>query len=197
MNMRRIYLTGSDVWNPSKYDQPLTIPSISIIPSSTVNEPTRLPPHDDESDDTSMTEDCDSIEDTVDTDNIDNSPETIGQVSFKNNEVIRELEELWAYKKVARHQLEAVLKELREVSIRGDKEGRLIADAFKENYPQGGYRTSPPRQAPSRDDDGNIVRLPSGGNTAYTGSWTTFQIRNESSITEARSDEITHRLNVH
>ena len=138
-NLRRIYLTGSDVWNPSKYDQPPTIPSISIIPSSTVNEPTRLPPHDDESDDTSMTEDCDSIDDTVDTDNIDNSLETTGQVSFNYKEVIRELEELWTYKKVVRHQFKAVLRELQEVSMRGDIEGRLIANAFGDEYPQGEY----------------------------------------------------------
>ena len=47
------------------------------------------------------------------------------------------------------------------------------------------------------EDDGNILQLPSGGNTTYTGCWTTFQLRNESLITEARSDEIAHRLNVH
>ena len=53
------------------------------------------------------------------------------------------------------------------------------------------------RQAPSRDDDGNILQLPSGGNATYIGSWTTFQIRNESLITETRSDETAHQLNVH
>jgi len=31
----------------------------------------------------------------------------------------------------------------------------------------------------------------------YIGSWTTFQLRNESLITQARSDEIAHRLNAH
>ena len=144
-----------------------------------------------------MTEDCDSIDDTVDTGNIDNSLETTGQVSFRYKEVIRELEELQAYKKVVCSQLKAVLRELREVSMQGDIEGRLIADAFGDKYPHGEYRTLPPRQAPSRDDNGNIVQLPSGGNTAYIGSWTTFQIRNESLITQARSDEIAHRLNAH
>jgi len=39
--------------------------------------------------------------------------------------------------------------------------------------------------------------LPSGDNTVYIGSWTTFLLRNESSITQARSDEIAHRHNVH
>jgi len=197
MNMRRIYLTGSDAGNPSKYDQPPTIPSISIIPSSTVIEPTRLPPRDDESDDTSMTQDCDSIDDTVDTDSIDNSLETTGQVSFKYKEVIRELEKLWAYKEAVRHQRKAVLRELREVSMRGDIEGRLIAAAFGDKYSHGEYRTLPPRQAPLRDDNGNIIQLPSGGNTAYIGSWTTFLLRNGSLITQARSDEIAHRLNAH
>ena len=129
-----------------------------------MNEPTALPPRDDESDDTSVTEDCDSIDDTVDTDNVDNSLETTGQVS----------EELQAYKKAVRHQFKAVLRELREVSMRGDIEGRLIADAFGDKYPRGEYWTSPPRQTPLRDDNGNIVRLPSGDNTAYIGSWTTI-----------------------
>jgi len=176
MSMRRIHLTGNDTWNPSRYDRPpiIIIPSVSIIPSSIVHDPTDLVPHDDESDDTSVTDDCDSVDDTVDTDNIDNSLETIGQASFKYNEVIREFEELWAYKKAVRHQLKAVLKQLQEVSMRGDIEGRIISGTFKDDYPQGEYRSSPPRQAPSRDDNGNIVQLPSGGNTTYTGSWTTF-----------------------
>ena len=192
MNMRRIYLTGSDAWNPSKYDKPRTIPSICITPSSTVIEPTRLPPRDDKSDDTSVTQDCDSIDDTVDTDNIDNSLETTGQVSFKYKEVIRELEELWAYKEVVRHRRKAVLRELQEVSMQGDIEGRLIAAAFGDNYPQGKpkHRTLPPRQAPLRDDNGNIIQLPSGDNRVYIGSWTTFLLRNEPLITQARSDEI-------
>ena len=99
MNMRRVYLTGSDVWNPSKYDHPRNIPSICITPSSAVNGPTALPPRDDKSGDTSVTEDCDSIDDTVDTDNMDDSPETTGQVS----------EELQAYK-------EAVVTNLRQCS---------------------------------------------------------------------------------
>ena len=185
--MRHIYITGTDAWIPSKYDKPLVMPSICITPSSTVYESAELPPRDDESDDTSMTQDCDSIDDTVDTDNMDNSPETTGQVS----------EELQAYKEAVRHQFKAVLKELREVSMRGDIEGRLIAAAFGDNYLHGEYRTLPPQQAPSRDDNGNIVQLPSGGNMTYIGSWTTFMLRNESLITQARSDEIAHRLNVH
>ena len=98
-----------------------------------MNEPTALPFRDDESDDTSVTEDCDSIDNTVDTDNVDNSLETTGQVS----------EELQAYKKAVRHQFKAVLRELREVSMRGDIEGRLIADAFGDKYSRGEYWTSP------------------------------------------------------
>ena len=137
------------------------------------------------------------MDDTVDTDDIDDSLETTGQVSSKYKEVIRELEELREYKKVVHYQLEAVLKELREVSIRGDIEGRLIAAAFGDNYLHGEYRALPPRQAPPRDDDGNIIQLPSRDNMTYIGSWTTFLLRNESLITQARSDEIAHRLNVH
>jgi len=187
MNMRRVYLTGSDVWNPSKYDHPSNIPSICITPSSAVNGPTTLPPRDDESGGTSVTEECDSTDDTVDTDNIDNSPKTTGQVS----------EELLTYTEAVRHQFKEVLKEVREVSMRGDIEGRLIAAAFGDNYLNGEYRTLPPRQAPLRDDNGNIAQLPSGGNRTYIGSWTTFLLRNESLITQARSDEIAHRLNAH
>jgi len=195
--MRRIYVTGTDAWTPSKYDRPPVMPSICITPSSTVYEPAGLPPLDDESDDTSATQDCDTVDDTVDTVNIDGFTETDGQVSFNYKEVINELEELWEYKKVVRYQLEEVFKELQEVSIRGDIEGRLIATAFGDNYSQGVYWTVPPRQAPPRDGDGNIIQLPYGDNMAYAGSWTTFTLRNESLITQARSDEIAHRHNVH
>ena len=119
------------------------------------------------------------------------------QVRFKYNEVINELEEMWAYKDLVRQQFKAVHKQLREVSIRATTEGRIISDAFGDNYPNEEYKATPPRQAPARDDDGNILRLPSGGDKTYTGNWTTFQIRNESMITKARSDEIAHRLYVH
>jgi len=186
-NMKRVYLTGSDVWNPSKYDRPSNIPSICITPSSAVNGPAALQPRDDESGDTSATEECDSMDDTVDTDNIDDPPKTTGQVS----------EELMTYKEAVRNQFKEVLKEVREVSMRGDIEGRLIAVAFGDDYLNGEYRTLPPWQAPLRDDNGNIVHLPSGGNRTYVGSWTTFLLRNESLITQARSDEIAHRLNAH
>ena len=81
--------------------------------------------------------------------------------------------------------------------MRGDIEGRLIAAVFGDDYLHGEYRALPPQQAPSRDDNGNIVQLPSGDNMTYIGSWTTFLLRNESLITQARSDEIAHRLNVH
>jgi len=197
MTMRRIYLTGTDPWNPSRYDRPPVMPPICITPPSTAYGPTGLPPLDDESDDTSTTQDCDTIDDTVDTDNIDDLPETDGQVSFNYKEVINELEELWEYKKAVRYQLEEVFKELREVSIRGDIEGRLIATAFGDNYSQGVHRAVPPRQAPPRDGDGNIIQLPYGDNMEYNGNWTTFLLRNESFITQARSDEIAHRHNVH
>ena len=72
--------------------------------------------------------------------------------------------------------------------MRGDIEGRLIAATFGDNYPQGMYMTLPPRQAPPRDGDGNIIQLPSGDNMTYIGSWTTFMLRNESLITQARSE---------
>ena len=65
------------------------------------------------------------------------------------------------------------------------------------HLPTRGIQDVMARQAPSRDDDGNILQLPSGGNATYIGSWTTFQIRNESLITETRSDETAHQLNVH
>ena len=135
---------------PSKYDHPRNIPSICITPSSAVNGPAALQPRDDESGDTSATEECDSMDDTVDTDNIDNSPKTTGQVS----------EELQAHKEAMRHQFKAVLKELREVSMRGDIEGRLIAVAFGDDYLNGEYRTLPPWQAPLREDNGNVMQLP-------------------------------------
>ena len=115
-----------------------------------MNESTELPPHNDESDDTSMTEDCDSVDNSVDTNNIDNSLETVGQVSFKYNEIICELDELLAYKELVCHKFRAVFKQLQEVSVRGDIEGRIISGVFGDDYPQGGYRTLPPWQAPSR-----------------------------------------------
>ena len=189
-NLRHIYLTGTDTWIPSRYDHPPVMPPIYT-----------MPPLDDESDDTSTTQDCDTdsdtVDDMVDTVNIDGFPETDGQVSFNYREVINELEELWEYKESVRHRRKAMLRELREVSIRGDIEGRLIAAAFGDNYSQGVYRAVPPRQAPPRDGDGNIIQLPSGDNMEYNGSWTTFVLRNESLITQARSDEIAHRHNVH
>ena len=199
VNMRRIYLTGSNAWDPSVYDRPTTIPSICITPSSTVYEPAELPPHDDESDDTSVTQDCDSIDDTVDTDNINNSLEMTGQVSIKYKEVIRELEELWAYKEVVRHRLKTVLRELREVSMQGDIEGRLIAATFGDKYSHGVYKTLPPQHAPQRGEYRTLPprQAPSKDDTAYIGSWTTFLLRNESLITQARSDEIAHRLTAH
>ena len=70
-------------------------------------------------------------------DNIDVFPETIGQVSFEYNEVARELDELSAYKEQVRHQFKTVFKQLQEISIRGDIEGRLISSAFGDDYPQG------------------------------------------------------------
>ena len=113
MSMRRIHLTGSDTWNPSRYDQPPVILSISIIPSPRVHGLTILIPNDDDtSDDTSETESCDSVDDSVDTEAIGDDPKTIGQVSFKFNEVIRELEELSAYKELVRHKVKAMLEQL-------------------------------------------------------------------------------------
>ena len=160
-----------------------------------------LPPLEGDSHGTSTTQDSDTdsdaVDDMVDTVNIDGFPETDGQVSFNYREVINELEELWEYKKTVRLQLGKVFKELREVSIRGEIEGRLIATAFGDNYSQGVYRTVPPRQAPPRDDDGNIIQLPYGDNMEYNGSRTTFVLRNGPFITQARSDEIAHRHDVH
>ena len=52
-------------------------------------------------------------------------------------------------------------------------------------------------RAPPRDGDGNIIQLPSGDNMEYNGSWTTFVLRNGPFITQARSDEIAHRHDVH
>ena len=214
MSLRRIYITGTDPWNPSRYDRPPVMPLTYTIPPSAVFEPAGLPPLDYESDGTdtlpplegdsdgtSTTQDSDTdsdtVDDMVDTVNIDGFPETDGQVSFNYREVINELEELWEYKKAVRHQLGKVFKELREVSIRGEIEGRLIATAFGDNYSQGVYWTVPSRQAPPRDDDGNIIQLPYGDNMEYNGSWTTFVLRNGPFITQARSDEIAHRHNVH
>jgi len=91
MNLRRIYLTGNDPWNPSRYDRPPVMPPICATPPSTAYEPTGLPPLDDESDVTSTTQDCDTVDDTVDTVNIDGFPETDGQVSFNYKEVIDEV----------------------------------------------------------------------------------------------------------
>ena len=62
-------------------------------------------------------------------------------------------------KELERHKFKAVLKQLQEVSI-GDIEGRIIARTTIHKV----NTDSPPWQVPSRDDDGNIVQLPSGGN---------------------------------
>ena len=202
---RRIHLTGSETWDPSRYDRPSTIhpivpcePATQLPPMDPVDIHRAYLPNDDgTSNDTSRTGNCDSLDSPADNDTTNDISETIVQVSFRYNEVIRELKELSAYKEIVRHRSKAVLKQLQEVSIRGDIEGELISSSFGDDYPRGEYVTVPPRQAPSRDDDGNIIRLPSGGNTTYTGSWTTFQIRNESAITEARFDEVAHRHNVH
>ena len=74
ISMRRIHLTGNDAWNPSRYDRPPIVPSVSIIPSVIMRVPTVLPPHDDASDDTSKTGDCDSIDNSVGTTTLTFSP---------------------------------------------------------------------------------------------------------------------------
>ena len=121
------------------------MPFIYTTPPSAVFEPAGLPLLDYESDDTdtlpplegdsdgtSTTQDSDTdsdtVDDMVDTVNIDGFPGTDGQVSFNYREVINELEELWEYKKAVRLQLGKVFKELREVSIRGEIEGRLTSE---------------------------------------------------------------------
>jgi len=171
---------------------------ICITPPSTAYGPTGLPPLDDESDDTSTTQDCDTIDDTVDTDNIDDSLETHGQVSFNYKEVINELEELWEYKESVRHRRKAMLRELREVSIRGDIEGRLLPphlETIIRKACTGQYHHG-------RHHQGMVMATsysypPETINMEYNGSWTTFVLRNELLITQARSDEIAHRHNVH
>lgn len=160
VSLRRIHLTRSETWDPSMYDRPSTIHPIGLHDPAT-----QLPPmepvdihqaylisDDDASDDTSKTGDRDSLGGSADTYTVNDAPETLEQVSFRYNKVINELEELSVYKDIIRHQFKAVLKQLQEVSIWGDTEGKLVSGAFGDDYPNGEYKALPPRLAPARDD---------------------------------------------